>query len=79
MFAQPIPHIDFDINLLGDCDTIVTALCQRAGWAFEHEMIDQRATISIAQHPDHEYAFTVKSSAAPSAVAAATVAGASAA
>ena len=32
-------HVDFDIDLLGDCDTVVTELCQRAGWELKHEMV----------------------------------------
>jgi len=40
---QPIHHINFDINLLGDCDVIVAELARRAGWTLEHKMIPQGA------------------------------------
>jgi NAD+-dependent protein deacetylase SIR2 len=36
---DPVNHIEFDIELLGDCDQIVTELCRRAGWDFNHEMV----------------------------------------
>lgn len=32
-------HVEFDIDLLGDCDTVVTELCRRLGWGLEHEMV----------------------------------------
>ena len=35
-------HVDFDVDLLGECDTIVTELCRRAGWDLHHEMCKQR-------------------------------------
>ncbi|KAM9325015.1 LOW QUALITY PROTEIN: NAD-dependent protein deacetylase sirtuin-1 [Gastrophryne carolinensis] len=28
---EPLPHLHFDIELLGDCDVIITELCQRLG------------------------------------------------
>ncbi|KAK4547453.1 hypothetical protein LTR36_001109 [Oleoguttula mirabilis] len=36
---EPIKHVTFDIQLLGDCDHVVYELCRRAGWALKHEMI----------------------------------------
>jgi NAD+-dependent protein deacetylase SIR2 len=57
---QPIHHIDFDINLIGECDTVVTSLCQRAGWDLEHEMVDHSASISVSLHPHLRHAFIVK-------------------
>ncbi|KAI9932934.1 NAD-dependent histone deacetylase sir2 [Aspergillus wentii] len=35
----PVSHTGFDIDLLGDCDVVVSELCRRAGWDFKHEMI----------------------------------------
>ncbi|KAI0377739.1 SIR2-domain-containing protein [Hypomontagnella monticulosa] len=35
----PVSHINFDIDLLGDCDVIVAELCRRAGWDLDHDMI----------------------------------------
>ncbi|KAI5923393.1 NAD-dependent histone deacetylase SIR2 [Camillea tinctor] len=34
----PVSHINFDIDLLGDCDVVVAELCRRAGWDLDHEM-----------------------------------------
>ena len=36
---EPCKHVEFDIDLLGDCDTVVQELCRRAGWDLRHEMI----------------------------------------
>ncbi len=41
MDIQPIHHINFDINLLGDCDVIVAELARRAGWTLDHKMIPE--------------------------------------
>lgn len=43
----PVSHINFDIDLLGDCDLVVSELCRRAGWAFEHEMIPPNQQITV--------------------------------
>lgn len=38
----PVSHVNFDIDLLGDCDVVVAELCRRAGWAeFRHEMVPE--------------------------------------
>ena len=29
---EPLPHLNFDVELLGDCDVIVSELCSRLGW-----------------------------------------------
>ena len=36
---EPVRHVNFDVQLLGDCDAVVFELCRRAGWAFTHDMI----------------------------------------
>ncbi|KAG0091715.1 NAD-dependent histone deacetylase sir2 [Podila epicladia] len=35
----PITHMDFDVQLLGDCDIIVAELCRMAGWELKHEKL----------------------------------------
>ncbi|KAG0234870.1 NAD-dependent histone deacetylase sir2 [Actinomortierella wolfii] len=35
----PIIHMNFDVQLLGNCDTIVAELCRRAGWELVHEKL----------------------------------------
>ncbi|RCI10298.1 hypothetical protein L249_8465 [Ophiocordyceps polyrhachis-furcata BCC 54312] len=35
---QPVNHINFDIDLLGDCDVVVAELCRRLAWPLCHDM-----------------------------------------
>ncbi|KAF9174978.1 NAD-dependent histone deacetylase sir2 [Mortierella sp. AD010] len=35
----PITHMEFDVQLLGNCDTIVAELCRMAGWELKHEQL----------------------------------------
>ncbi|KAF9960622.1 NAD-dependent histone deacetylase sir2 [Modicella reniformis] len=35
----PITHMDFDVQLLGNCDTIVAELCRMLGWELKHEKL----------------------------------------
>ncbi|KAK4158397.1 SIR2-like protein [Chaetomidium leptoderma] len=37
----PVSHVNFDIDLLGDCDVVVAELCRRAGWELAHEMVPE--------------------------------------
>ncbi|PGH32196.1 NAD-dependent histone deacetylase SIR2 [[Emmonsia] crescens] len=57
---DPVSHIDFDIDLLGDCDVVVSELCRRAGWDLQHEMIPKRQTVEIALNEGYisRYRFT---------------------
>lgn len=57
---QPIHHINFDINLLGDCDVVVTELARRAGWDFHHAMIPEKQRIKVVpvDEADHSYKIT---------------------
>jgi NAD-dependent histone deacetylase SIR2 len=43
---EPIRDIAFDLQLLGDCDTVVAELCRAAGngWELEHEMLHPETT-----------------------------------
>ncbi|KAF2967955.1 hypothetical protein GQX73_g5605 [Xylaria multiplex] len=43
----PVSHINFDIDLLGDCDVVVAELCRRAGWDLDHPMVPPNQNISI--------------------------------
>lgn len=49
---EPVKHIYFDIDLLGDCDVVVAELCRRAGWALDHEMIPQDQKIKVEGDPN---------------------------
>ncbi|KAF9361083.1 NAD-dependent histone deacetylase sir2 [Mortierella sp. AD094] len=35
----PITHMEFDVQLLGNCDTIAAELCRMAGWELKHEKL----------------------------------------
>ncbi|OTB11181.1 hypothetical protein K445DRAFT_68957 [Daldinia sp. EC12] len=57
----PVSHINFDIDLLGDCDVIVAELCRRAGWNLEHPMLkpDQKVDIKLEDGYKSRHVFTV--------------------
>lgn len=38
---EPCEHIEFDVQLIGDCDAVVWELARRAGWGLRHEMIPE--------------------------------------
>jgi NAD-dependent histone deacetylase SIR2 len=59
---QPIHHINFDIQLLGDCDVIVAELARRAGWTLEHDMLpaDQTVDVACVNEEDHEYSVKLR-------------------
>ena len=50
-------HINFDIQLLGDCDTVVWELCKRAGWDLSHKMIpaDMSTTVAAVEGSTHRW------------------------
>lgn len=56
---DPIYHIDFDVNLLGYSDIVVTELCRRAGWELKHSMIPPGQTIDV-QAEDNEWTHLVR-------------------
>ncbi|CAH8662571.1 unnamed protein product [Dicrocoelium dendriticum] len=42
---EPLSNHDFDVELLGDCDVIVTELCARLGWELSPESASKRLTL----------------------------------
>lgn len=72
----PVNHHNFDIDLLGDCDVVVSELCKRAGWDLKHEMIpeDQEITIETMRGWRSRHVFTAHSPSAAAAAAAAAAA-----
>ncbi|KAK2064825.1 Sir2 family protein [Colletotrichum caudatum] len=44
---QAVNHINFDIDLLGDCDVVVSELCRRAGRPLKHEMVPEGQAVSV--------------------------------
>ncbi|KAI1373570.1 SIR2-domain-containing protein [Hypoxylon crocopeplum] len=57
----PVSHINFDIDLLGDCDVIVAELCRRAGWDLEHPMVqpDQLVDVRLEDGYKSRHIFSV--------------------
>lgn len=51
---QAVNHINFDIDLLGDCDIVVTELCHRLAWPFKHEMVPPKQVITVANEPGYK-------------------------
>ena len=46
--------------MFGDCDTIVTELCRRAGWDLQHEMINQDQKIDVQLQDGYESRYSFK-------------------
>ncbi|KAF2255607.1 SIR2-domain-containing protein [Trematosphaeria pertusa] len=60
---DPIHHINFDINLLGDCDAVVAELARRAGWDLKHKMIPEGQEVDVfpIDEVEHKYGVKVRS------------------
>ncbi|KAG4424810.1 hypothetical protein IFR04_001970 [Cadophora malorum] len=58
----PVSHVNFDIDMLGDCDVVVAELCRRAGWELKHEMLpeDQEVDVVLEEGYASRHIFTVK-------------------
>jgi NAD-dependent histone deacetylase SIR2 len=46
---DPCKHIEFDVTLLGDCDSVVAELCRRTGWELKHSMVKEGAEYEVAK------------------------------
>lgn len=59
---QSVAHINFDIDLLGDCDVVVAELCRRLDWPFVHEMVPKDQKVEVRNEPGYKsrHVFTVK-------------------
>ncbi|RAL00999.1 putative histone deacetylase SIR2 [Aspergillus ibericus CBS 121593] len=57
----PVSHTEFDIDLLGDCDVVVSELCRRAGWELKHEMIpaDEKVEVLPVEGYESRHVFKV--------------------
>ncbi|CAG8958682.1 hypothetical protein HYFRA_00011524 [Hymenoscyphus fraxineus] len=44
---EPVSHVNFDVDMLGDCDVVVAELCRRMGWELKHEMIPENQVVDI--------------------------------
>ncbi|RFU35328.1 hypothetical protein B7463_g963, partial [Scytalidium lignicola] len=58
----PVSHVNFDIDMLGDCDVVVAELCRRLGWDLDHEMVpkDQEVEITLQPGFTSRHEFTTK-------------------
>lgn len=56
----PVEHTKFDIDLMGECDVVVSELCRRAGWDLQHEMIpvDEKVEITLVEGTTSRHLFT---------------------
>lgn len=52
-------HVSFDIDLLGDCDAVVSELSRRAGWDLKHEMIadDEKVEVTPVEGYESRHVF----------------------
>ncbi|XP_041866404.1 NAD-dependent protein deacetylase sirtuin-1 [Melanotaenia boesemani] len=48
---EPLPHLNFDVELLGDCDGIINELCHRMGGDFEQLCYNTRRLTEITEKP----------------------------
>lgn len=48
---EPLPHLNFDVELLGDCDVIVNELCHRLGDDFEQLCYNLSRLSEITEKP----------------------------
>jgi NAD-dependent histone deacetylase SIR2 len=58
----PVSHVNFDVDMLGDCDVVVAEICRRAGWDLKHEMVpeNQKVDIKLQDGFNSRHVFTVK-------------------
>lgn len=57
---EPVKHLNFDIDLIGDCDIVISELCRRAGWGLKHEMIPEGQQIKVEGDPNFPSRWTFK-------------------
>ncbi|KAH6690681.1 DHS-like NAD/FAD-binding domain-containing protein [Plectosphaerella plurivora] len=57
---DPIQHMNFDIDLLGECDIVVAELARRVGFPLTHDMIPANQAVSVATEEGflHRHRFT---------------------
>ncbi|KAF5017156.1 hypothetical protein F66182_10947 [Fusarium sp. NRRL 66182] len=51
---QAVNHINFDIDLLGDCDVVVAEMCRRLRWNMEHDMVPKGQKVDIRTEPGYK-------------------------
>lgn len=48
---EPLPHLCFDVELLGDCDVIINEICNRLGAGWDHLCYNTSGLTEIKQLP----------------------------
>lgn len=48
---EQLPHLNFDVELLGDCDVIINELCHRLGGDFDQLCFNTNRLIEITEKP----------------------------
>lgn len=56
----PVSHVNFDVDMLGDCDVVVAELCRRLEWELNHDMVpkDQKVEVKLQDGFPSRYVFT---------------------
>ncbi|KAF5870134.1 putative chromatin regulatory protein sir2 protein [Botrytis fragariae] len=52
---DPIGHLAFDIDLVGECDVVVSKICKELGWELKHSMIPKDQEIEIKTSPNYPH------------------------
>jgi NAD-dependent histone deacetylase SIR2 len=52
--------VEFDVQLLGNCDDVVVELARRAGWDLRHEMVDANKSMKVGSFEDAGHWWTVR-------------------
>ncbi|KAL8959507.1 MAG: hypothetical protein Q9183_005621 [Haloplaca sp. 2 TL-2023] len=59
---EPCQHIDFDIDMIGECDIILTELCRRLGWDLQHEMVKHDGVdVHLQEGYESRFSFKLRS------------------
>lgn len=53
-------HVEFDVQLLGNCDDVVVELTRRAGWGLKHDMVDPKVVMKVEGTEDAEHMWQVR-------------------
>jgi NAD-dependent histone deacetylase SIR2 len=52
--------VEFDVQLLGNCDDVVVELARRAGWELKHEMVDPNKGMKVENVEEAGHWWTVQ-------------------
>lgn len=56
---DPVTHVNFDIDMLGDCDVVIEELCRRLKWDLEHDSLHKgKIDVQLVDGFTSRYRFT---------------------